>query len=580
MSDHVLTADEIPWGNTIAGRGLGPTTPASVAPAESAPRKSQATRLVDLALAAGVELWQSSAGDAYATLRVGDHREHHPLRRIVRDYCTRLYYADTGRAASSAALTDALGTLAGMARFGGPTHPIGVRLASHEGTLYLDLGDPDWRAVAIDADGWRVVGETPVRCWRPASLRALPVPIGGGSLDALREVFPLADDTWALVASWAVAALAPRGPYPILIEAGECGSGKSTLGRMLRGLIDPAAPELRGVPRDERDVMIGALRSHVVALDNLSGLPAWLSDALCRIATGGGFAARTLYSDLDETVIDVMRPILLTGIESPATRGDLADRALVVTLPAIADRARGDETDLWRRYHARRPALLGALCDAASTALRRVTGVELARWPRMADACRWATASEPALGWTAGRTVAAWLGARAATSADLLADDPIGLALSALPVECWPWTGTAADLLVMLGARVSEAARTARQWPRSPRGLSGALRRLAPDLRRGGLVVALPTDARTARERLITIRRSCNEQDTQDQPDGSADRRGDSADVRCPVDTAGGLTGQQQDVDRRNESGLASDLSDLSGPSQADLKAEERWLDL
>jgi hypothetical protein len=189
---------------------------------------------------------------------------------------------------------------------------------------------------------------------------------------------------------------------------------------MLRGLVDPASPELRGVPRDERDVMIGALASHVVALDNLSSLPAWLSDALCRVATGGGLATRTLYTDLDETLIDVMRPILLTGIEQPATRGDLLDRSLVVTLPAIDDDARADETDLWQRYHEIRPAVLGALCDAVSMALRRREGVILPRRPRMADACTWATAAEKALGWPDGRTLAAWVGARAQASGPCL----------------------------------------------------------------------------------------------------------------------------------------------------------------
>jgi hypothetical protein len=261
---------------------------------------------------------------------------------------------------------------------------------------------------------------------------------------------------------------------------------------MLRGLIDPASPEMRGVPRDERDAMIGALTSHVVAFDNLSGLSAWLSDALCRIATGGGLATRTLYTDLDETLVEVIRPILLTGIDSPARRGDLLDRSFVVTLPVMSDTARRDEGELWRRYQVMRPRLVGALCDAVSMALRRRNDIQLSRRPRMADACTWVTAAEPALGWRTGRTVTAWLGDRSQASADLVGSDLVAEAVLGLrQTRLLPWRGTATDLLRLLSDRASETVKTRQEWPGTARGLSGVLRRLAPDLRRMGLELHL-----------------------------------------------------------------------------------------
>ena len=81
--------------------------------------------------------------------------------------------------------------------------------------------------------------------------------------------------------------------------------------------------------------MIAATNGAVVALDNLSHLPVWLSDGLCRLATGGGLSKRTLYTDADETLIDAQRPILLTGIETVLTRGDAVDRSLLVELEKI-----------------------------------------------------------------------------------------------------------------------------------------------------------------------------------------------------------------------------------------------------
>ena len=139
------------------------------------PRRSQAAELVDLALGGNLGLWHTPSGDAYATIAIDGRREHHPLRRVVRDYLARAYYLAHKRVASSAALTDAANTLGGIARYDGPEHVVAVRLASHDGALYLDLGDPAWRMVEITNTGWRIVTEAPVRHWRPASLRALQI---------------------------------------------------------------------------------------------------------------------------------------------------------------------------------------------------------------------------------------------------------------------------------------------------------------------------------------------------------------------------------------------------------------------
>ena len=64
----------------------------------------------------------------------------------------------------------------------------------------------------------------------------------------------------------------------------------------------------------------------IVTLDNLSRIQDWLSDGLCRLATGGGLSKRRLYTDADEHVLEAQRPVFITSIEEVATRGDLLDR--------------------------------------------------------------------------------------------------------------------------------------------------------------------------------------------------------------------------------------------------------------
>jgi hypothetical protein len=145
----------------------------------------------------------------------------------------------------------------------------------------------------------------------------LPTPEPNCSIEALRDLINVGSDSnWILCASWLVAAFRPTGPYPILILQGEQGSAKSTMEKILRRMIDPSVALVRTPPRDERDLLIAANNSWVIAYDNLSGIPHWVSDSLCRLATAGGFSTRELYTDSEEIFFNAMRPVMLTALTS------------------------------------------------------------------------------------------------------------------------------------------------------------------------------------------------------------------------------------------------------------------------
>jgi hypothetical protein len=220
----------------------------------------------------------------------------------------------------------------------------------------------------------------------------LPLPASepGGSLDDLRALLNLDDlDQFALIVGFLSAALYPGQPQPALVTNGEQGSGKTTVSRVLKTLLDPSAAPVRCEAKEVRDLMIAARNNHVLALDHLSHLKVWLSDALCRLATGGGFSTRELYSNDGEVIFDARRPTILNGIEDFVTRGDLLERAILLRLPAIPEEKRVPESEFWARFHALHPKALGALLDRVSGGLRELPGVTLARLPRMADFARW-----------------------------------------------------------------------------------------------------------------------------------------------------------------------------------------------
>ena len=187
------------------------------------------------------------------------------------------------------------------------------------------------------------------------------------------------------------------GPYPLLAISGKQGSAKTVLSKLLKALIDPNAAPERALSREERELMIAANNGYVFAFDNLSGLPSWLSDALCRLATGGSFAVRQLYTDDEEVLFDAARPILLNGIEEVVSRPDLGDRALFLTLAPIVETNRRSEAELWREFGIERPRILGALLDALVHGLRAFGSVHLNQLPRMADFALWTSSCEPAL---------------------------------------------------------------------------------------------------------------------------------------------------------------------------------------
>ena len=407
---------------------------------------TQAKRL--LLLAEEAEVFHTPDGEAYARVPVNGHLENWPLQsRRFRQWLLRRYHQETRSAPKTQAVQEAIGILVSKAHFEGPEHPVFVRLAERNGHIYLDLCDEDWKAVEVDSRGWRVVSAPPVRFRRARGMFPLPHPVNCGGIDELRRFLNVADDRdWMLLVAWLLAAIRPVGPYPVLVLHGEQGSAKSTTAELLRSLIDPNGAPLRGEPRDLRDVMIAASNGWVISLDNLSRIPPWLSDAVCRLATGGGFSTRELYTDCEEALFYAQRPTILNGIEELATRGDLLDRSVILYLPPVSPQKRTSKSELLSDFESARPRILGALLSVISAALRKLPKVKLATKPRMADFVIWVTAAEAHLHWPRGAFLDAYAQNQSSANALALEASSISEAVQALARER-QFEGTASELL-------------------------------------------------------------------------------------------------------------------------------------
>lgn len=466
-------------------------------------RQTQADILIGLASQA--ELFHTPNKTGYASFEVGDHREVCPITSNgFRRWLTRRYFEEIGKAPNAQALKSALNVLDAKAHFDGSERDVHLRVGSLDGRHYLDLVDREWQAVEFDCDGWRVVKTPPISFRRTAGMLPLPIPEPGGSIDDLRPFLNVhTENDFVLAVSWMLASLLDRGPYPVLLLVGEQGSAKSTFAATVRKPIDPNTSPLRALPRKDRDLFIAANNGHVLCFDNVSKLSDWISDTLCRLATGGGFAVRQLYTDQDEVLFDATRPSILNGIEDVVTRPDLAERALLLTLDAIPENRRRTEADLSAALDRVLPRILGVLLDALVHGLRRLPTVQLESLPRMADFALLATACETAF-WPEGTFVLAYAANREEGIDRVIESDPVAAAIRSLFGDGDEWSGTATDLLAHLNQQVPEGVRGGRTWPTTARALAGRLRRAATFLRGIGIDVTFAQEGH-GRDRIIAI---------------------------------------------------------------------------
>ncbi len=449
-------------------------------------KKGQATLLIEIG-SQGL-LFHDSSGDAYSEVERDGIKITMKIRsKEFVEYLSHSLYVLADKGANATAITDAKNTLEAKAKYSGMSVICAVRAYS-SGNIFIDLGCDLRRVIEVSDKQWCFNSNAPVKFVRKKGMQALPDPTSNGDLHLLRKYLNINASDYYLITGWMFCALGAVKPYPILIFQGEQGTGKSTNTRVIRSLIDPSSVPLRTPPKDTQNLLVSAGNTHIVAIDNLSGLKAEISDCLCRLSTGGGIDMRALFTDDEQHLVDIQKPVIVNGIDDVASRHDLAERSIIINLPVIPDCNRRTEKEYWDSFEVDKPRILAGLLDGLVSGLKNINSIALPEKPRMADVAQWVTACERDLG-IEGEFLKAHRQNQLSAIESNIEASPVGAAINELMSTKSRWSGTPTQLFNELENISSDRVVRSRAWPQSTKGLHNIIKRLTPSFRKTGIEI-------------------------------------------------------------------------------------------
>jgi hypothetical protein len=446
------------------------------------------------------ELFHTSDKEPYALIRREKSKVALPVDSAeFESFVDRASYFTTGKLLKKFDKEDLLNHLRAKALFDGEEHSVFYRIGKRtDGSIEIDLANEAGEVAHISKSGWEITQPT-LRFRKTRVMLPLPTPIKGGSIDLLWKSLNITSKKdRAMLAGWIVGAFHPDGPYPILIIQASKGSGKSTAMGFIRSLIDPALADKRALFKTEEDLYIAAENNWVLSYDNLVGLKGEISDMLCRIATGGAFASRKLYTNKTESVMEACRPIILNGIEDIASRSDLISRSIQITLNPISGDLRRSMGELEAEFQKNQPAIFGVILDCVVEGLKHQDTIRLTEQPRMADFAQFVTPAEDRLGLPKGFIVQSMIDNQKQQDIDAVMMDEIANKLIDFVSKqrSMFWTGT----MTQLHSAITPE-RVTRSWPMSARVLSQRINHLEPQLKEIGVDI----DRRGGERKTISI---------------------------------------------------------------------------
>jgi hypothetical protein len=480
-------------------------------------------------------------GAPYATVRLGDHVETMAMNgKRFRNWICKTKYDATNTLLGSETLASVLNVLKAKAEFENNTRNLYLRVAESNNepfVIYYDLTNSKWEVVKITPNGWSIE-KSPVLFRRYSNQLMQPYPsiqYPSDIFDQFLKLLNIKDnDNKLLLKCYVISLFIPEIPKPILMLHGEQGSAKSTLQELIKLLVDPSIVRTLSFPRDINELIQKLHHNYIAYFDNISVIPGWISDELCRAVTGSGFTKRQLYTDDDDIIYNFKRCIGFNGINLGATKADLLDRGLIIHLERITKESVRKLEDIWKDFEKLKPQLLGYILDILVKVLqvkKSQGGIGLQGHPRMADFAEVAEIISRHMGYPENSFLEAYYKNVGLQTEEALEANPVAMTvmrfidsrMKVLWIGCYNsfavlefvnkevdtrqwYRGTFSGLLKDLetvAQRLNINTRS-KQWPKSPNYLSRRLNEVKTNLREIGITIDRLNDA-NKNTRLVEI---------------------------------------------------------------------------
>jgi len=418
------------------------------------------------------------------------------LRGEAKADLARRYRALTGKTTGRSPLDEAWMTIEGIAHTA-PKLSLPLRVGSTpNGSPVIDLADTTGRAIVASAEGWSVVDRSPITFRRSKAMLPLDEPVTGGNTMELFELLNIDPSNRDLFAAWMTSALFDTIPHPAPVLTGTQGTTKSSTARAMTKLIDPCLAATQKPPKSDDEWAQTCAARWMVAVDNVSNVSEWWSDAVCRTITGDGWLRRSLYTDDDVVATSWRRCVILNGITLGATlRPDLAERLVLFELQRPTQWLTEREVDA--RLDDMRPRVLGALLDLAVSVIKAQPTTETVRDLRMADFATFLAAHDTVTGADALKSYRRQLDT---IFDEALESDAVAVAVVEFMEHRDEWSGNARQLLAELIAPINNPP----EWPTNARQLSNAMSRSAAMLHKVGITWQLGRKTKAGRLGTLT----------------------------------------------------------------------------
>lgn len=470
-------------------------------------KRTKTSEIIEMVQNKTARLFLDQYKNFFAQVRVDGHFETWPLKSLkFKTWVLGNYYNLTGNTLTDTRLSVVTKILYWKAYSKGEQIKLKNRVAKKDDALFYDLTNKRWEIVKITKGSWGIQKQDYPIFRRFSHQNPQTVSKNQRDLELIENFWNIKKrDNLLLAKVILVTFFVPDIPHAILVPYGSQGSAKSTIFKTIKKLVDPSCLSALTFPRSKKELVQQLYHHYFCPFDNISYLPSWISDTLCRSISGEGFSKRALYTDDEDIIYQYKRCVGLNGINAPPKKPDLLDRSVLLGLERISRKERTEEKTFWQQFEKDRSKILAGIFETISSAMKIVETVELKEKPRMADFARWGEAISQSLGYAENEFLRAYFNNIDSQNTSAIENHILGEVVLELMEEKNKWKGTATQLLEKLeniAQRLKVNTKT-KKWPSAPNVVTRRLNEIKSNLKEMGIEISRKRVGSKGRRQLI-----------------------------------------------------------------------------